>query len=65
MIQLGQLDGVPQLLDEVHKIVLQQGDEVGLFSYNLVMGLLEISLGNLEEGMQYIATSLDEAERLK
>jgi len=65
MIQLGQLDGILQLLNETHKRVLQQGDEVGLINYNFVSGLLEISLGNLEEGMQSIATSLDEAERLK
>jgi len=65
MIQLGQLDGVLQLLNETHKIVLQRGDEVGLINYNFVSGLLELSLGNLEEGMQYIVDSLDEAERLK
>ncbi|MGD9395700.1 MAG: hypothetical protein PVJ05_04665 [Candidatus Thorarchaeota archaeon] len=65
MIQLGQLDGVLQLLNKTHKIVLQRGDEVGLLNYNFVSGLLELSLGNLEEGMQYIVDSLDEAERLK
>jgi tetratricopeptide (TPR) repeat protein len=65
MIQLGQLEGIPQLLDEVHKDILQGGDERSLISYNLVAGLLEISLGNIEEGIQYIVTSLNEAERLK
>ncbi|MFW9974923.1 MAG: tetratricopeptide repeat protein [Candidatus Thorarchaeota archaeon] len=65
MIQLGQLDDIPHLLNEAHKAVLQRGDEVGLINYNFVSGILELSLGNLEEGMQYIVDSLDEAERLK
>jgi len=65
MIQLGQLDDIPHLLNEAHKAVLRRGDEVGLIKYYFASGLLELSLGNLEAGMQYIVVSLDEAERLK
>ncbi|MHA1926653.1 MAG: hypothetical protein ACXABV_19585 [Candidatus Thorarchaeota archaeon] len=65
MIQLGQLDGIPELLDEAQKAILQRGDEGGLIPHNFMCGLLEISLGNYEEGMQSIAVALGDAERLK
>lgn len=65
MIQLGHLDGIPNLLNETHKIILKRGDEAGHVYYNHVSGLLEIALGNVEEGMQYLIDSLEEAERLQ
>ena len=64
LIQLGQHEMVPSLLSEAQNKILRRGDEVGLLTYNFVSGLLELALGNQDEGMQSIASALAEAERL-
>ena len=65
VIQLGQLDGVPQLLSEISALVLEKGVESDLLEYNFVSGLFELSIGNLDAGLQSMSDALMEAERLQ
>ncbi|MFW9767931.1 MAG: tetratricopeptide repeat protein [Candidatus Thorarchaeota archaeon] len=64
VIQLGQLDGVPQLLSEIYKIVLGRGEDYTLASYNFVSGLFEIAIGNLDAGLQNMSDALSEVKRI-
>lgn len=64
LIQLGQLDGVSELLRAAHRLVLKIGREVDLLLYNFVSGLFDIATGNQDTGFQTMVDALNEAERL-
>jgi hypothetical protein len=64
LIQLNQLEGVLTILDETHKNVLTRGDDHIHFNHQFVSGLYELAVGNLEVGVQDLAETLKEAERL-
>ncbi|MFX1560713.1 MAG: hypothetical protein ACFFBL_09000 [Promethearchaeota archaeon] len=63
LIQLGQLERVPQLLSKISKLVLERGADEILMLYNFVSGLFELAIGNLDEGFQTMSDALTEAER--
>ena len=64
MIQLGKLEGVPEILDNIHKSILKRGDDQEQYNYQFVTGLFELATNNLEAGFQSLAEALKEAERL-
>lgn len=65
LIQLGQLEGIPQLLSEAYKLVLERALEISLMRYNFVSGLYELAIGNLDAGFQNMSDALAEAERFQ
>jgi len=65
LIELNKLEGVPQLLDKTHKLILETGTFVQLAMYNYVSGLFEVAIGNLDAGLQSMAEGLAEAERVE
>lgn len=65
LIQLKRLEGVSQLLDRTHKLVLESGQDRNLMVYNYVNGLFEVAIGNLNTGLQSMADALTEAERME
>jgi tetratricopeptide (TPR) repeat protein len=65
LIQLGKLEGVPQILSEMSKQVLERGEEVTLMMHTFVSGLYELAIGNLDAGLQNMSDALAEAERIQ
>jgi tetratricopeptide (TPR) repeat protein len=63
LIQLGELEGVPQILSEMSKQVFERGEETTLMLYTFVSGLYEVAIGNLDAGFQNMSDALTEAER--
>jgi tetratricopeptide (TPR) repeat protein len=65
LIEMNRLEGVSQLLNKTHKLVLAIGMDRDLLLYNYVNGLFEVAIGNLNAGLQSMADALAEAERLE
>jgi tetratricopeptide (TPR) repeat protein len=64
LVLLGQLEKASQILNETHKIILEQGDDRFLILYNHTVGLLEVAQGNLDGGFQCMIEAHGEAKRL-
>ncbi|MFX1484625.1 MAG: hypothetical protein ACFFCP_15715 [Promethearchaeota archaeon] len=65
LIEMNRLEGVSQLLDKTHKLILETGRDDQLLDFNYVNGLFEVAFGNLSAGLQSMADALAEAERLE
>jgi tetratricopeptide (TPR) repeat protein len=64
LIQLDQLDEVPDLLEKYHSLVLERGIDVEYAYYNYIKGLYEFALRDTENASQSIEQALSEFERL-
>jgi tetratricopeptide (TPR) repeat protein len=64
LIELNRLEGVSQLLDKTHKLVMETGMDDHFLMYKHVNGLFEVANGNPNAGHQIMVDALAEAERL-